>query len=261
MPLTRIGISFSGSGHLLCYHLGIARTLLENDRSWAHLSGTSGGAVAAVVASTLSLNEQYRFHQDFAIRCHALTGLKEMLHEQAHIRANLANTHIGVTACKTGESIMLSNFESRSELIDAIVASCRFPRSFHPLDVLWDRIKYPEDEGKYIRGVSYIDGGLSNLCPVPGFTEQDVKTLRVSPFSGPPNDLLLCPAKPLVVRYSLPNFGLGQWSVRGLPVHLCLSNVQMFQTGMGAPPHVLERLYDSGRSDAENYLKQNPVLD
>ena len=251
MPL---GLSFSGSGHLLCYHLGVARVLASN-REWVFLSGASGGAVVACVTAALHPDDQRRFVTQYATRCRSLTGIRELLPDDAHMRAMSAGLHVQLTACETGQATMLSTFADRAELIDALFASCRIPRSFHPLDMLRGgaALKYPANEGKRVRGTPYVDGALSSLCPSPAVA--GATTLKVCPLAALPSEFLICPEKPSTVGKGIPNIGLGHRTVGGLPLHACLSNLKLLQAGaFGAAPRELERLYDDGCADAERYL-------
>ena len=169
---------------------------------------------------------QDKMGQRRAVRCKSLTGVREMLPDDAHERARLANVHLGVTECKTGERALLNQFTSREALVRAVFASCKLPRSFHPLG-LRRRSTYPESEGTVCDGVSYVDGALSgNAFPAP---QHQGSTLRVSPFAAPEEALLLCPARPARASNGMPNFGLGRRDVLGLPVHVCLSNLHLLQ--------------------------------
>lgn len=258
----RRGISFSGSGHLLCYHIGVARTLItEGNDAFAHVSGSSGGAVTAAVATTLSPADVHRFAIDYAVCCKALSGVRDMLPDDAHERAARANVHVGVTTCESGEPALLNTFVNRQQLVDSVFASCRFPRSFHPLDFWRHGPRYPAAEGKEIGGTCYVDGALSSALPIPPMGE-DVATLRVSVMAAPSEARLLCPAKPSRTSHGLPNLSLGHKQLLGLPVHLCVSNVQNLHAGaFGASARALERLYDAGRSDAERFLRERSALE
>ena len=209
--------------------------------------------MTACIVATLNAADQHKFVMNYATRCRALTGVKEMLPIDAHDKAMRARVHIGVTTCETGNAALLSTFNSRQALVDATFASCKLPRSLHPLDLWRGRIAFPAGEGKQVDGASFVDGALSNLCPTPAGYPGD--TLRVSPFAGPGAKMFLSPSKPATASNGWPNFGLGSRNVHGLPVYLCLSNVHLLQVAAGASPRTLERLYDAGRSDAERYIR------
>uniref|UniRef100_A0A7S0J6A3 PNPLA domain-containing protein n=1 Tax=Calcidiscus leptoporus TaxID=127549 RepID=A0A7S0J6A3_9EUKA len=71
--LRRVALSFSGSGHLLVYHLGVAHRLLRPDSMWAsrisHFIGVSGGALAAAVCAFQPESELIaRFAEESGVR-------------------------------------------------------------------------------------------------------------------------------------------------------------------------------------------------
>ncbi len=166
-------VSFSGAGHLLPYHLGVAKTLLSNhteelqseksreDSAVAGLpirsvSGSSSGAIAATVMTVLPHRlEEYtdRFLQD---RGHAFRNLRQMLKDETQDCAsdrlqspsNSLLLSICTTRCSDG-GIELFTFDghlqtngdtstpkSNERLLKAIEASCKIPRSFHPFDMV-----------------------------------------------------------------------------------------------------------------------------
>ncbi len=197
-------LSFSGAGHLMPYHLGVAKTLLSADQhkektATSRLpiksaSGSSSGAIAATVMALMPHRlEEYtdRFLQD---RGHAFRNLRQMLKEETSknpteqsgetteglSQRNYLLLSICTTRCSDG-GIELFSFDDHSRdenttkrLLEAIEASCRIPQSFHPFDMVALNYKgfmqaqkdtYPEAEGIEIDGNAYVDGGIAAPFP------------------------------------------------------------------------------------------------
>ena len=81
-----------------------------------------------------------------------------------HARVN-DKLFISMTSAKFN-NVIVSNFESRDDLCDALTCSCFLP--------IFSGYKVPR-----FRNVHYLDGGLTNQLPV---INRD--TLKISPFSG-----------------------------------------------------------------------------
>ena len=64
------------------------------------------------------------------------------------------------------ENVIVSNFESRNDLRDALSCSCYIP--------IFSGQNIPR-----FRNVKYLDGGLTNQLPI-----FDKETIKISPFSG-----------------------------------------------------------------------------
>lgn len=87
------------------------------------------------------------------------------LPEDAHLRVN-GKLHISLTRVYDGKSVIVSQFNSRDDLMDALMCACFipgfsgiFPPKFH--------------------GVRYMDGAFSDNLPT-----LDENTVTVSPFCG-----------------------------------------------------------------------------
>ena len=83
-PMRPIALSFSGSGHLLCYQLGVARTLLSPDCAWGrriqYFAGASGGAIAAALCALLPPPRLAEFAEAVACQGRSYNGISELLH-------------------------------------------------------------------------------------------------------------------------------------------------------------------------------------
>jgi len=194
------------------------------------VSGSSSGAIAATVMTLLPHRlEEYtdRFLQD---RGYAFTSLREIILEEAKTKGlNKSGPILSIctTRCSDGDielfsfagdtitplsnevsdtHISSSNDNSglpdnrHERLLQAIEASCKIPRSFHPIDMvsfnknwltkLLPNINkgdvYPPAEGVIIDGHGYADGGIAAPFP-PTLLDVDpacTGRIVVSPIAG-----------------------------------------------------------------------------
>ena len=261
-----VAVSFSGGGHLLAYHLGVAHQLKLANVHVDCFAGSSSGAVAAAVTATSDAQGIQAFMEKHTAQGRSVSGLAHFLADDAH-RTAANNLAISVTDCGTGANRLLRSFSSTPRMLEAVAASCHIPPSFHPLDFLSaDPRVYPPEEGRYCEwtaqgGASrmedcgegnFVDGGLSaNIPLVPG-----CQTARVSVLSTP-DARVLAPLDtggaqgalgqlPVPFSVRLP----GTLNMSGLGVYLSLSNLRRVAVaGAGAPPAVLRRLFTEGQRD------------
>ncbi|PIO28623.1 hypothetical protein AB205_0033720, partial [Aquarana catesbeiana] len=93
-------------------------------------------------------------------------GLYRNLPENAHELAS-GKLCVSLTRVSDGENVLVSEFSSKEELIQALICSAFVP--------VYCGIIPPT-----FRGVRYVDGGISNNLP-----EYELKnTITISPFSG-----------------------------------------------------------------------------
>eukprot|EP00954_Amorphochlora_amoebiformis_P015984 1255760-Amorphochlora_amoeboformis.AAC.2 len=119
---SRLALSFGGSGHLLAYQLGVARSVLSHRifrENVVKFGGSSGGAIVASLLSCLGAESIDKFFDNHASKCtsqlssntlpnpmenptgKSLTGILESLPEGAHLTAN-SRLYVSVTDCNTG---------------------------------------------------------------------------------------------------------------------------------------------------------------
>ncbi|XP_068163020.1 patatin-like phospholipase domain containing 3 isoform X2 [Antennarius striatus] len=180
-------LSFAGCGFLGIYHIGVASCLLEKApflvQRAARLYGASAGALtASVLAGQASITQCCQdvievakearkrtlgpLHPSFnlvkVLRC----GLDRDLPPDAHVLAS-GRLCVSLTRVSDGENVLVSEFNSREELIQALICSCFIP--------IYCGLIPPS-----FRGVRYVDGGISNNLP-----QSELKnTITISPFSG-----------------------------------------------------------------------------
>ncbi|KAK2832185.1 hypothetical protein Q7C36_015647 [Tachysurus vachellii] len=188
-------LSFAGCGFLGIYHLGVSSCLLERAPYLVHrankIYGASAGALnAAVLTSGLCLEKccgnvievakEARkgnlgpLHPTFNLVKVIRTGLQRDLPEHVHTLVS-GRLCVSLTRVSDGENVLVSDFSSKDDLIQALICSCFIPvfcGLFPPA----------------FRGVRYVDGGMSNNLP-----QSELKnTISISPFSGEsdicPND-------------------------------------------------------------------------
>jgi predicted acylesterase/phospholipase RssA len=170
-----VGLSFSGSGHLLVYQLGAAcHLLIDNDR-WrsriTHFAGSSGGAIAATLSSLLPRERLATFARDVAIHGHSFTELSQALaghgdyaiSETTIASVSRAQTlFLSATHCRTGQNALFSRFSSAVELQRCVLASAAIPSAFHPMDLLARaNPRYPEASGIIVSPACEADGGIA----------------------------------------------------------------------------------------------------
>ncbi|OPJ89009.1 patatin-like phospholipase domain-containing protein 1 [Patagioenas fasciata monilis] len=187
-------LSFSGSGFLALYQVGVVQSLLELApkllQSAGKVYGSSAGSlIAAAVVCGISLDDLKEFFFStvkevrntilgpFSPKCSLLANIKavlqQMLPEDSYQLAS-GRLHISLTRVVDGQNVMASEFSSKEELIQALLCSC-----FLPVYCGFIPPSY--------RGVRYVDGGFTGLQPVSSLEEA---VITVSPFTG---ELDICP--------------------------------------------------------------------
>ncbi|TWW65057.1 Patatin-like phospholipase domain-containing protein 2 [Takifugu flavidus] len=140
-------LSFAGCGFLGIYHIGVASCLLEKApylvKGATRLYGASAGALtASVLASQAALTKCCEdvievakearkrnlgpLHPSFNLVKVLKTGLNRDLPSDAHILAS-GRLCVSLTRVSDGENVLVSDFSSKEELIQALVCSCFIP--------------------------------------------------------------------------------------------------------------------------------------
>uniref|UniRef100_A0A8C4VIC4 PNPLA domain-containing protein n=1 Tax=Gopherus evgoodei TaxID=1825980 RepID=A0A8C4VIC4_9SAUR len=117
--------------------------------------------------------------------CTIQKRLYKMLPENSHQVAS-GRLHISLTRVMDGQNVMVSEFSSKEDLIQALICSCFVP--------IYCGFIPPS-----FRGVRYVDGGFTNLQPC-----SDLEAvITVSPFTG---ELDICPRDCPAIFYSFQIF-------------------------------------------------------
>uniref|UniRef100_A0A667WIX7 PNPLA domain-containing protein n=1 Tax=Myripristis murdjan TaxID=586833 RepID=A0A667WIX7_9TELE len=188
-------ISFSGSGFMATYQLGVAQCL-QNHAPWIlHaapfvLGASAGSLVAAAVVCDMSLTQVRDEMLYFAKQMKAFTFgplnpsinvfhwlegiLRKYLPSNAHQLAN-GRLLVAMTRMTDGKNAIMSEFQSKEDVIQALLCSCFVPG-------------YCGMQPPSFKGVHYADGGFTSMQPI--LTNLCSHTLTVCPFSG---EIDICP--------------------------------------------------------------------
>ncbi|XP_070159427.1 1-acylglycerol-3-phosphate O-acyltransferase Pnpla3-like isoform X2 [Polyergus mexicanus] len=245
-----MNLSFAGCGFLGIYHVGVAVCfkkyaphLLLNK-----ISGASAGAIAAcsllcdlplgeVTSNVLRLAGEARQHTlgpfspSFDVQHFLLENLRKFLPDDAHIRVN-GKLHISLTRVYDGKNVIVSQFNSKEDLMQALLAT-----SFVPF---FSGLLPPR-----FHGLRYMDGGFSDNLPT-----LDENTITVSPFCGESD---ICPRD---ISSQLFHINLANTSIE-----LSRQNIYRF-TKIFFPPktETLSNMCKQGFDDALRFLHRNNML-
>ncbi|XP_018339221.1 PREDICTED: patatin-like phospholipase domain-containing protein 3 isoform X2 [Trachymyrmex septentrionalis] len=245
-----MNLSFAGCGFLGIYHVGVAVCfkkyaphLLLNK-----ISGASAGAIAAccllcdlplgeMTSNVLRVAREARqrtlgpFSPSFNIQEILLDGLRKFLPDDAHIRVN-GKLHISLTRVYDGKNVIVSQFNSKDDLMQALLAS-----SFVPL---FSGLLPPR-----FHGIRYMDGGFSDNLPT-----LDENTITVSPFCGESD---ICPRDISSQLFHV--------NVANTSIELSRQNIYRF-TKILFPPktEILSSMCNQGFDDALRFLHRNNLL-
>ncbi|GAB5363644.1 hypothetical protein AAMO2058_000901600 [Amorphochlora amoebiformis] len=259
---SRLALSFGGSGHLLAYQLGVARSVLSHRifrENVVKFGGSSGGAIVASLLSCLGAESIDKFFDNHASKCKSLTGILESLPEGAHLTAN-SRLYVSVTDCNTGDNKVLDKFLDRRQLGQTIQASCHIPPSFHPFDMLRSRAIYPLSEGKaitHLPGSTYCDGGISRS--IPAIPDVDL-TVTVSPIAGPREQIGdRGELEGLAVAHVCPErsgLRLGSVGIAGQRADISAANLKRLSKAFtGSSPEDMRALFEDGIRDGDLFVK------
>ncbi|XP_023011944.1 1-acylglycerol-3-phosphate O-acyltransferase Pnpla3 isoform X2 [Leptinotarsa decemlineata] len=245
-----MNLSFAGCGFLGIYHVGVACCF----RKYApHLlldkiSGASAGAIAAcclicdlpigdMTSDVLRVITEARsrslgaFSPSFNIHKLLMENLEKFLPDDAHIRCS-GKLHVSLTRVWDGKNVVLSHFDSRDELIQALLASAFIP--------FFSGLLPPK-----FKGVRYMDGGASNNLPT-----LDENTITVSPFCGESD---ICPRDDSSQLFHI--------NVANTSIELSKHNIyRMLRILFPPKPEVLSNMCKQGFDDALRFLHRNNLI-
>jgi len=156
------GIVLSGGGARGIAHLGALQALEDLDISVSHLSGTSAGAIAAVLYAAgntpVEIMEIFKESSYFGLShlllnkggMFDLEALRELLEKHIPFK-NLEDLPITVFVAATDLSANRSVIFSSGRIVDVVLASACIPFIFEPIR---------------FQGRQWIDGGILNNFPV-----------------------------------------------------------------------------------------------
>uniref|UniRef100_A0A6M2DS36 triacylglycerol lipase n=1 Tax=Xenopsylla cheopis TaxID=163159 RepID=A0A6M2DS36_XENCH len=245
-----MNLSFAGCGFLGIYHVGVAVCF----RKYApHLlldkiSGASAGAIAAccllcdmplgeMTSDVLRVVNEARSRSlgplspSFNIQNVLLEGLEKFLPEDAHLRVS-GKLHVSLTRVYDGKNVIVSQFNSREDLLQALLASCFIP--------IFSGLLPPR-----FHGIRYMDGGFSDNLPT-----IDENTVTVSPFCGESD---ICPRDESSQLFHV-NFA-------NTSIELSRQNINRFARILFPPkPEILSNMCKQGFDDALRFLHRNNMI-
>ncbi|XP_035219694.1 patatin-like phospholipase domain-containing protein 2 [Stegodyphus dumicola] len=157
--------------------------------------------------------------------------MDEMLPDDAHLHCD-GTLYVSVTQFDNGKNVLLNNFKSKPELLQALMCSCFIP-------------VYCGYELPLYRGVAYVDAALSNNSP-----RLDKHTVTVAPFVG---NSSICPENDGVVPKS---FTLSNTSI-GLTTQNMYS---LFRVLFPGSPDIQKEFCQKGYNDALRFLRDNALI-
>ncbi|XP_018615795.1 patatin-like phospholipase domain-containing protein 2 [Scleropages formosus] len=246
-----LSLSFSGSGFLAVYQLGVSQCFRDLApmllQGAPHIYGASAGSLVAAAVACGSNLERVRDEIVRFAETHVLASLlpptnvfkwieyvlRRLLPKNAHLLAT-GRLFVSMTRIPDGRNVLVSEFHSREDVIQALLCSCFLP--------LYCGIQPP-----CYKGVYYIDGGFTDILPVPGSS----RTLTVSPFAG---EVDICPRDPNAGGYAV--------VLSGLVFHFSLPNCTRMTKALFPPaPSVLSKAYENGYQDALFFLQNSELIE
>lgn len=245
-----MNVTFAGCGFLGIYHVGVASCFsVHAPNLILKAGGASAGALAAccmlcgadlgkITEDVLNTATSARsrtlgpLSPRFDINQVLLDGLCRILPDDAH-KIVSGRLFVSLTRVSDRENIVVSEFTSKEDLIQALLCSAFVP--------FYSGIIPPT-----FRGTRYVDGGISdNLPKVSG------DTITVSPFSGDSN---ICPPSEEISRYL-------QITLSNTHIQLTATNLYRLSRALFPPdPKVLGQMCKQGFNDALNYLRTKNLL-
>lgn len=246
-------ISFAGCGFLGIYHVGVASCLLEHApflvHNARHIYGASAGALTATTLVTgvclgetgagiigVAKEARKRFLGPMHPSFNLVKIMRHMLHRTLPADGHLWATGrlgISLTRVTDGENVLVSQFNTKEELVQAIVCSAYIP--------VYCGLIPPS-----LRGVRYVDGGISDNLP----QYERKNTITVSPFCGESD---ICPRDTSANIHEL--------RFTNTSIQFTLGNLYRLSKALFPPdPKVMKAMCKQGYKDALHFLKRNGLL-
>ncbi|XP_059736446.1 omega-hydroxyceramide transacylase isoform X2 [Bos indicus] len=248
-PDTPHSISFSGSGFLSFYQAGVVdalRDLAPRMLETAHrFAGTSAGAVvAALVICGIEMDEYLRvlnvgvaevkksFLGPLSPSCKMVQMMRQFLYRvlpEDSYKVTTGKLHVALTRFTDGESVVVSEYTSKEELIEALYCSCFVPVYCGLIPPTY-------------RGVRYIDGGFTGMQPCSFWTD----SITISTFTGQQD---ICPRDCPAIFHDFRMFNCS--------FQFSLENIARMTHALFPPDlMILHNYYYRGYEDAVLYLRR-----
>lgn len=171
------------------------------------------------------------FSPSFSIQQCLLEGLSKHLPCDAHERVS-GRLHISLTRVHDGKNVIVSHYNSREELLQALLCACFIPG--------FSGILPPK-----FQGTRYMDGAFSDNLPI-----LDENTITVSPFCGESD---ICPRDQSSQLFHL------NWA--NTSIEISRQNVNRFVRILFPPrPEFLSKFCQQGFDDALQFLHRNNLI-
>uniref|UniRef100_A0AAG5DTM7 triacylglycerol lipase n=1 Tax=Anopheles atroparvus TaxID=41427 RepID=A0AAG5DTM7_ANOAO len=246
----KMNLSFAGCGFLGIYHVGVAVAFKKYAPHLLlhRISGASAGCLAACcllcdmplgemtsdffrVVNEARAHSLGPFSPRFNIQTCLLEGLQKFLPPDAHERVN-GKLHISLTRVYDGKNVIVSQFNSREDLLQALLCACFIP--------VFSGLLPPR-----FHGVRYMDGAFSDNLPT-----LDENTVTVSPFCGESD---ICPRDNSSQMFHV------NWA--NTSIELSKENINRFGRILFPPkPEILSSFCQQGFDDALNFLHRNNLI-
>ncbi|XP_007578732.1 patatin-like phospholipase domain-containing protein 2 [Poecilia formosa] len=252
-PNKEWSISFAGCGFMGIYYVGVISCILERFprfiRDASKIYGASAGALmAAIITLGIPLDKcctdlMYMakearkhklgpLHPAYNLLQLVQESLLEKLPEDAHLRVS-RKLSLSLTRVSDGRNLLVSQFDSREELIQALICSCFVP--------LYCGVVPPT-----YRGVYYVDGAVSDNLP----RCQLGRTITISPYAGESD---LCPRANTLTFHE----------VRFNNVSIQVNSENLYRvTSTFFPPEAeaMAEICQNGYMDALRFLQENNLI-
>ncbi|KAK2867210.1 hypothetical protein Q8A67_025327 [Cirrhinus molitorella] len=171
-------------------------------------------------------------HPSFTLLKVVRNFLNRDLPDDAHLLAS-GRLFVSLTRVSDGTNVLLSEFDSKEDLIQALICSCFYP--------LYCGVFPPS-----YRGIRYVDGALSDNMPFSHLRN----TITISPFSGESD----------ISPYGNP-FYFHDIYYNNVSIHINFINAHRVVIAFFPPePELLAEMCQNGYKDAFLFLKENKLL-
>ncbi|XP_059392805.1 patatin-like phospholipase domain-containing protein 2 isoform X2 [Carassius carassius] len=158
--------------------------------------------------------------------------LNRDLPDDAHLLAS-GRLFVSLTRVSDGTNVLVSEFDSKEDLVQALICSCFYP--------LYCGVIPPR-----YHGIRYVDGALSDNMPFSGLRN----TITISPFSGESD----------ISPYGNP-FYFHDIYYNNVSIHINFINAHQVVIAFFPPEaEVLDEMCQNGYKDAFLFLKENELL-
>lgn len=247
-------ISFAGCGFMGIYYIGAASCVFQRfprlfQGAYKIYGASSGALVAAVLSNGISLESSCSdlmslarearkrklgpLHPAFNLLQIVREFLLKTLPSDAHLLSS-GKLCVSLTRVADGKNVIVSEFDTRDELIQVLICSCFIP--------FYCGINPPT-----YRGVRYVDGAISDNLPRCHLKN----TVTFSAFAGESD---VCPRGDGALN-------LYQVRFNNLSIHVNAQNMYRVTSTFFPPePEISAEICDSGYLDALRFLQDNGLV-